>query len=69
MESHSNVFFYLRCLKTNKKWHSIAFLSLKNGRVLHQIIKNGKSSITKVCTETHIELLILLYTIVQVYME
>uniref|UniRef100_A0A452EDA6 DNA topoisomerase 2 n=1 Tax=Capra hircus TaxID=9925 RepID=A0A452EDA6_CAPHI len=45
-----------QCLKTSKKWHSIAFLSLKNGR----------SSITKVCTETHIELLILLYTIVQV---
>lgn len=60
---------YHRCLKTNKKWHSIVFLNLKNGRVLLQIIKNGKSSTTKVCRETHQVLLILLYTIIQNCME
>ncbi|OWK14393.1 hypothetical protein Celaphus_00001287 [Cervus elaphus hippelaphus] len=47
--------FYLRCLKTSKKWHSIAFLSLKNGRVLHQIIKNGKSSITKAFSKKQVD--------------
>lgn len=49
--------FYHRCLKTSKNWHSIVFLSLKNGRVLLQIIRNGKSNITKVCDKACLQIL------------
>lgn len=43
------MFVHCRPLKTKKKLHSTAFLSLKNGNPVHRTTIHGKSSTTKVC--------------------
>lgn len=46
-----NTFIHYRPPKTKKKLHSIASLSLRNGKTVHRTTTRGKSSTTKVCRE------------------
>lgn len=39
----------IRSLKTKKKFHSIAFLNMKNGKTVPRTTIHGKSSTIKVC--------------------